>query len=383
MPLGQLLSLPFKHAKDAKTGASISQITPDNFICNRNYFYQKCFTNDGNKLLLAGNFDQNRNYHLFDLEEETALQLTEGSGDNVFGGFLTSQDDALIFVKNNKQLIRVDLKTQEHSTLYEVAKGWIGYGTWVPNSACTKVVGIEIKDTDYIELDSWEKFAQLYHQSPRCRLISIDLQTGQRNVVYEENIWLGHPLYRPNDDNTVAFCHEGPHDLVETRMWMVDENGDNLRKVYEQNQDESCTHEFFVPDGSKMMFVSYRPNTNKRELCSVDANTLEFKVETEMPACSHLMSNYDGSLVVGDGSGTPVDVTDTSGHTIENDPNLYVIDLNTDSIKAIAEHNTSWAVLNGDRQINHPHPSFTPDNQSVLYGSDVNGSPAVYMASIS
>ena len=383
MSLGQLLSLPFKHTQDAKTGAQITQITPDDFICNRNYFYQKCFTNDGKKLLLAGNFDQNRNYHLFDLEQETALQLTEGSGDNVFGGFLTSQDDALIFVKNNKQLIRVDLKTQEHSVLYEVAKGWVGYGTWVPNSACTKVVGIEIKDTDYIELDSWEKFAQLYHQSPRCRLISIDLKTGQRSVVFEDNIWLGHPLYRPNDDNTVAFCHEGPHDLVETRMWMVDENGDNLRKVYEQDQDESCTHEFFVPDGSKMMFVSYRPNTNKRELCSVDASTLAFKVETEMPACSHLMSNYDGSLVVGDGSGTPVDVTDTSGHTIENDPNLYVIDLKADTIKAIAEHNTSWVVLNGDRQINHPHPSFTPDNQSVLYGSDVNGSPAVYIASIS
>jgi len=382
MSLGHRRSLPFKHFKDAQTGSSIIQLTPDNAVCNRNYFYQKCFTNDGNKLLLAADFDQHRNYHLVDLEEETTLQLTEGAGDNVFGGFLTTQDDALIFVKHNKQLIRVDLNTQEHSVLYDVPKGWVGYGTWVPNTDCTKVVGIEIKDSDYMALDSWEKFAQLYHQNPRCRLISIDLKSGKRSVVFEDNIWLGHPLYRPHDDNTIAFCHEGPHDLVETRMWMVNENGDHVRKVYEQDQNESCTHEFFVPDGSKMMFVSYRPNSHQRELCSVNADNLSFTVESEMPACSHLMSNYDGSLVVGDGSGTPVDVTDTSSHRIDNDPNLYVIDLHKNSITAIAEHKTSWAVLEGDRQVNHPHPSFTPDDQSVLFGSDRNGSPAVYLASI-
>jgi oligogalacturonide lyase len=44
----------------------------------------------------------------------------------------------------------------------------------------------------------------------------------------------------------------------------------------------------------------------------------------QMPACSHLMSNFDGTLLVGDGSGTPVDVKDTSGYTIDNDPYLYV-----------------------------------------------------------
>jgi oligogalacturonide lyase len=94
------------------------------------------------------------------------------------------------------------------------------------------------------------------------------------------------------------------------------------------------------------------------------------------------MSNYDGSLVVGDGSGTPVDVADNTGHGIENDPNLYLINLSDASIRPITEHNTSWKVLNGDRQINHPHPSFTPDDKSVLYSSDVNGTPAIYLATL-
>ncbi len=46
-----------------------------------------------------------------------------------------------------------------------------------------------------------------------------------------KKIWLGHPIYRPFDDHTVAFCHEGPHDLVDARMWLVNEDGSHVRKV--------------------------------------------------------------------------------------------------------------------------------------------------------
>lgn len=382
MSLGKTTDLNFTSTIDPKTGSTVTQLTPNGAICHRNYFYQKCFSDDGQQLLFAGNFDGAWNYHLMDMASQTATQLTQGTGDNTFGGFLTSNDKALIFVKNNKSLIRVDLATQEHHPLYEVEKGWVGYGTWVPNSDCTKVVGIEIKDTDYIELTDWKKFAEMYHTKPRCRLISINLTTGERTTIFEDNNWMGHPLYRPFDDNTVAFCHEGPHDLIKTRMWLVDENGNNLRKVYDQADNESCTHEFWVPDGSKMIFVSYLRGESDRFIYSVDPESLAFKRETQMPPCSHLMSNYDGSLVVGDGSDTPVDVADNSGHELVNDPNLYLFDLEAGSQRPICQHNTSWEVLDGSRQVNHPHPSFTPNEKAVLYGSDVNGTPAIFMATL-
>ncbi|AJQ93203.1 oligogalacturonate lyase family protein [Gynuella sunshinyii] len=382
MALGSTTQLQFSTSTDSDTGATVTRLTPQGAICHRTYFYQKSFTDDGKKLLFAGNFDRHWNYHLLDFESQTATQLTEGSGDNTFGGFLSTDNQSLIFVKHNRSLVRVDLATQQHDTLYEVEDGWVGYGTWVPNSACTKVVGIEIKASDYIELTDWKKFAELFHRKPRCRLISIDLQTGQRSTILEENTWLGHPIYRPFDDNTVAFCHEGPHDLIKTRMWLVDENGDNVRKVREQEEGEACTHEFWVPDGSKMIFVSYLHGESDRWICSIEPETLDFKRELKMPPCSHLMSNFDGSMVVGDGSDTPVDVADDSGHQIENDPNIYVFDLKTGSSRVVCRHDTSWEVLEGSRQVNHPHPSFTPDNKQVMYGSDKEGTPAIYLATV-
>lgn len=67
----------------------------------------------------------------------------------------------------------------------------------------------------------------------------------------------GTPIYRPFDDHTVAFCHEGPHDLVDARMWLVNEDGSHVRKVKAHAPCESCTHEFWVPDGSALIYVSY------------------------------------------------------------------------------------------------------------------------------
>ncbi|HDD1125874.1 TPA: hypothetical protein O9998_005780, partial [Escherichia coli] len=29
------------------------RLTPTDILCHRNYFYQKCFTNDGKKLIFA------------------------------------------------------------------------------------------------------------------------------------------------------------------------------------------------------------------------------------------------------------------------------------------------------------------------------------------
>jgi oligogalacturonide lyase len=55
----------------------------------------------------------------------------------------------------------------------------------------------------------------------------------------------------------------------------------------------------------------------------------------QMPACSHLMSNFDGTMLVGDGSGTPVDVKDTSGYTIDNDPYLYAFDVAKQATSAL------------------------------------------------
>ncbi|WGL57052.1 oligogalacturonate lyase family protein [Kluyvera intermedia] len=373
---GKIIPLNFRQKTDSETGHEVIRMTPPHIICHRNYFYQKCFTRDGGKLIFGGAFEGHWNYYLLDIAAHQATQLTDGPGDNTFGGFLSDDDQSLWYVKDTRQLKRVDLTTLEEYVVYEVDDEWVAYGTWVANSDCTKLVGIEIKKRDWQPLTDWSKFRAFYFTEPECRLINIDLKTGEQRTILQEKRWLGHPIYRPYDDTIVAFCHEGPRDAIDARMWLINQDGSNLRCVRQQQPGESFTHEFWVPDGSALYYVAHQENNPHRYLYSADPVTLENRQLMEIPPCSHLMSNHDGSLVVGDGA--PHNTSDIS----LNDPFIWVFDLQTGDKKAICQHNSSWKVLDGDRQVTHPHPSFSPDGEWVLYTSDVEGMPALYLAKV-
>ena len=359
--------MPFETRQDPDTGARITRLTPRDVTCHRNYFYQKCFTNDGSKLIFGAEFgpqpSPNWNYHLLDLQTQTATQLSEGAGENTFGGFLSPDDRHLYFVRAERQLIRLELATLKEEVAYTVPEGWVGYGTWVANSKCTKMVGIEIAASDWFPLSDWKKFDEMFHKKPRCRLFSIDLATGRRSVILEQQGWLGHPQYRPFDDNTVAYCHEGPHDLIDARMWFINEDGTNRRCAKEHLNGESCTHEFWVPDGSAMIYVSYQKGDPERWIRSLDPVTLADKPLMKMPQCSHLMSNQDGTLIVGDAF-------------------LHLFDLKSGTTRPIAHHDSSWGVYKASRQVTHPHPSFTPDEKQVLFSADGEGEPALFLADV-
>jgi oligogalacturonide lyase len=378
--------LKFLSRQDPDTGARVTRLTPLDVTCHRNYFYQKCFSNDGSKLLFAGGFDhptgKDWNYHLLNLQNQVALQLTDQPGENTFGGFLSPDDKYLYFVRQERRLIRLSLADLSEEVVYTVPEGWVGYGTWVSNSACTKMVGIEIHADDWFPLNTWQKFNEMFHQKPRCRLFSVDLATGERRVILEQRGWLGHPQYRPFDDNTVAYCHEGPHDLIDARMWFINEDGTNRRCGKEHAPGESCTHEFWVPDGSAMIYVSYKHEAPERWIYSLDPVTLENKLLTAMPQCSHLMSNHDGSLIVGDGCGPATGDASASNEMLTGDPYLHLFDLKAGTTRPIARHDSSWGVYKDSRQVTHPHPSFTPDGKQVLYSCDAEGEPALYLADL-
>lgn len=373
---GKIIPLNFRTRLDSQTGHEVIRMTPPHIICHRNYFYQKCFTQDGSKLIFGGAFEGHWNYYLLDIAGQQATQLTDGAGDNTFGGFLSADDQSLWYVKNSRELRRVCLESFEEQIVYQVDDEWVAYGTWVANSDCTKLVGIEIKKRDWQPLTDWSKFRAFYFTQPECRLINIDLRTGEQQVILQEKRWLGHPIYRPFDDSTVAFCHEGPRDAIDARMWLINPDGSNLRKVRQHAAGESFTHEFWVPDGSALYYVAHKEKDPQRYLCSADPLTLENRQLMAIPPCSHLMSNHDGSLIVGDGA------PHNTGDISLNDPFIWVFDINAGTQKAICQHNTSWKVLDGDRQVTHPHPSFSPDNQWVLYTSDEEGMPALYLARV-
>ncbi|MDQ7987999.1 MAG: oligogalacturonate lyase family protein [Candidatus Dactylopiibacterium sp.] len=383
MPKGSTQQFEFHEFRDRDTGVRVVRLTPPEVACPRNYFYQKCFSNDGRWLIFGCELEGAFNVWQLNLASGQARQLTEGAGDNYHGAYLSPDDRFLFYTKGGREHRRVDLASLEERVIYTVPEGWTGAGTWVPNSACTQIAGMEMLAADrVISSNGWERFRLQFERQPLERLIAIDIASGQARVVHEEKRYLGHPMFRPFDDDTMGYCHEGPHDLVDARMWLIDADGSRPRRVKTHAPHEACMHEFWIPDGSRLMYVSYIKGQQQRGMWAADPVTLVNEHVMDIPPCAHLMSNHDGTLVVGDGAGQLGDVADKDGHAFEPDPYLHLFDLRTRGTRRICRHDTSWAEYRGSTQVTHPHPSFTPDDRQVLFSSDMHGKPALYLADL-
>ena len=358
------------------------RLTPLGRIFHRNYFYQKCFLQGGTQLLIGGVEQGNWNYWLLDLEQCTLRQLTDGAGDNSFDGFITDDDSGLIFMRHNRQIVRVELDTLQEQVLYQLPAQWVSTSAWAPDSSGRKMIGMSLSAESYLPLHDWSDFQRQFHMNPTTRCEVIDLASGRSEQLFEEPRWLGHPGFRPGDTDTIMYCHEGPHDLIRNRIWLH-QRQTGLSAPVSQDEEETFTHEFWVPDGSRIIFVSLHKETHQRHICQTLAGSTRSEKVMQMPACSHLMSNFDGSLLVGDGCGTPVDLTDEGGYATLTDPWLYLFKPGEKQTRRIVRHDTSWRVIDGQCQASHPHPSFSPDMRNVLYTSDREGLPAVYLADVS
>ena len=58
-----------------------------------------------------------------------------------------------------------------------------------------------------------------------------------------------------------------------------------------------------------------------------------------------------------------------------------MFDVNTKTDSKVARHDTSWAVVKGDRQLTHPS-SFSPDESRCCIHPDCNGNMALFLASV-
>lgn len=362
-------------AYDRETGARVTRLTPRGVPCLRNYFYQRAFTEG--RLLLGAAFGGQMDLWLLDGTSPEALrreavQLTDAPGVGVQGATVSPDGRSVFFSQGRSRYVRLDLPTLEETTVYTVPPGWEAYGTWALDHTGTHVAAIELWSADAVRgLTGWERFAAQYHARPRQRLLDIDLTTGEARVVLDERRFIGHPMFRPGDSSLLGFCHEGPHDLVDSRVWLV--RGGDPKPMKVQDPGEACMHEFWVPDGSRLISVGYRAGEGRRFIQSFDPATWRTEVVMDMPPCAHLMSNHDGTLLVGDGAGHLGDVAHPDAHAFEPDSRLYLFDLARRTTRTLGHHDSTWAVHDGNTQASHPHPSFTPDERQVLFASDHDG----------
>ena len=384
MAKGSSFTNSFIESTDPETGRTLVQLTGNDCVSHHPYFYNRMIDQAGRHLIYAGNRSGLRQLYRLDLNTGATLQLT----DNPAGSFddfsaVLSADDRQVYYARDNGIVRLDLASLEESTVYrsDAAFKFGSFGL-SPDDRCILISEMDRKDVVTSKGD-WSTFEPQWEAKPHCRLVYLDLATGRHHVVLDDpHCWLGHPQIRPGDNGQLLFCHEGPQWKIDARLWLVDADGTNLRCAKpRQAEDQIVTHEFWLADGSAIAYVHKTPD-NVSTIRTIDPATLADRVLCNFTYSAQVFADPSGRWFVGVGQPESPVLPETGKDAVEtmahNKPYLFLIDTETGREEKLCRHGSSFKPY-GNAQDCHPHPTFTPDSRAVLFSSDRNGQPAMYL----
>ena len=366
---------------DPKTGREIVKLT-GKYQNYHIYFTDNSF-NLGDKeiyFLSTRPYEDREVFNFFKMDLSTGLitQLTDEP--NGIGEARTKTPDGeyLVYVANGKTVKKVCVKTGETTVLYdEPGRFTVGHPFISPDR---KYVGFERNEEIPIEVgNNYTGFKETMFAIKRSFITIAYMDGSKHRDVFADTHWLGHFQFAPDDANIAMFCHEGPWNLVQQRIWILDTFTGEAIPCFRQEEDDSVGHEFWTRDGliffdnrmaghdgtitvSRTQAVASDHAGKPGQVPYVGLANKQGEVirRIDMPFyCNHYHANNDNTLLVGD------EVDD-----------LVLIDLTTPKaeLTTLCNHGTSW---NGQRT--HCHPTWSWGADKILYTSDRGGACNLYL----
>lgn len=380
MGIGKMVPLKFQEFADRKTGRRVKKLTPDGTLAHHPYFYNKIFTRDDRCIVAVMDMGEGRQLFLLDILQETARQLTEAKEIGDFTPML-SRDDHFLFYNQGRSFIKLDLDTLAAQVLYTVPQAWMP-GAPALSTDNRYAVMAELYAEDCVQGNgTWDTFEPQWKRMPRTRLVVLDIETQKAQTIHDEQYWLGHAQFRPGSNTEVSYCHEGPAHCIDARLWMINTDGTNRRCLRQQEKNELITHEFWYTGGSYLSYV-YRKLSDASGVNAAAAESKDKIKQSVMRICPekgveeavmetsvycHFITDEKNSRVVGDGQN-------------QQEPYLFIADLYTKREEIICCHDTAWKTY-GNTQDAHPHPLFNHAGTQILFTSDRDGLPGIYLTS--
>ena len=365
---------------DNKTGNTVWRLTSGGSNNYHFYFTDNSFTLGDKEIYFlsdrASRIPEIYNLFRMDLITGIITQMTaEPEGIMPSGHTKTPDSEIAVYVTGSK-IKKMNTKTLTSTVIFEEKPGvQLGHPHIAPNK---KYLGLARNEKlSLYRGPNYKGFKEQMYGVKRGRISLVYLDGSQALDVYEDTHWLGHFQFSPIDSSLAMFCHEGPWNLVHQRIWLLDLITRMTVPCFRQEEDDSVGHEFWTDDG-EIFFDNRRKGhdgtiTSDKTQATVQEmeysqtpyvgladNSGEVIKTIPMPYyCNHYHATRDNTLLVGD--------------QVEDLVLIHLQGQNPE-IKTLCTHGTSWHT-----QQSHCHPTFSWDNQKILFTSDKDGKCNLYL----
>lgn len=214
----------------------------------------------------------------------------------------------------------------------------------------------------------------------RNRIDAVATDGSEIRTILQTDRPIGHVQFAPTAANTLMYSGD-----VSSRVWLVEFDGTNDRLLYRQKEGEFLLHEIWTEDG-RGVYVVHWPFAVRR--LAIDGSRDE--TVTSMNAW-HIALRRDGRLIVCDTNhpDTGLHLIDTaSGRTrllcLSKSSNKgwqwrYTFPRGGAHIDTTIYRSAGTEETDYGPQHTHPHPTFNPAGDKVVFTSDRSGISQVYV----
>lgn len=308
------------------------------------YFNRANFTGDGRLAIFLSDRTGSWQVYAYDLVRHRLRRLTNAALDP--GRPSIDPVRPLIYFTQGNRVCRLNLDTLAEDVVYTHPTPPGGTFLLMDISGDGQYLG-------FMEIGPYERaadgpadFVRRFEARPWSSFWITTADGAKVWQVHQEKRHLQHLLFNPTNPSLLLYCHEGPWNRVEQRMWLMNWDGTEIRPLrVQENPELAIGHEYWLADGRHVDYVR-RAQGQPTAVCRIDiANGVEM-VLTEH-GFSHFISNRAGTQIVGDDAD-------------------YVTLLETDTgrLTPLVRHNQELSIAN---TLYHPHPAFSPGGEAVIF----------------
>jgi oligogalacturonide lyase len=384
MTVGQTYPPEWRDYPDPLTGRRVRQLTNSSAEDYHLYFYNPSVTPDGKYLIFLSERTGLSNLFRLDLQTGVIVQLTDArpvraeywpftetvkgvgsclpaignQGREVF--YFEGTDLFAVEIENFRQRHLLSLPSDRRPSMLQAnASGdTLVFATW------DETLFMERSQRAY----AGERFPnEQFFQETKSTILRVDALTGRaEEVLCKENFWINHVHLNPYNRDLILFCHE--YSRLPDRMWLLGITNHKCEPLPGQAPDEWYEHEFWSADGERICFHGGLSRDATQGFCGwcspAGIDYVKAYHSTSGRAYAHYNLHPDGQTMVTDGEARPGCLSKV--HLREG----------RQVFEILCRHDSYTF---GDDQRCHPHPSFTPNGEGVIFSSNRTGASNVYL----